>query len=218
MSDLRRRKTARTRLNLARSLSQALSEKDLSTVSVRDLCREAEISEATFFNYFPRKQDLMGYVASLWLLELGWHVQAAADKGRGLQVVEQLFAHSAKTCVRQPGVFRELLIWVAQGGTPASVGQLDALERRLVFPALENIEHVPLQGVDVWMLPQLQAAIEQKVLPENTLLPTLLHSLLSILFGVPLTLLAVDPARVAGMYRQQLSILWAGARAVATAR
>ena len=38
---------------------------------------------------------------------------------------------------------------------------------------------------------------------------------LAILLGVPLLLLSNDPRKVAGMYRQQLALLWAGVRAAA---
>ena len=78
MSALRTRKFARTRLTLARALAQALAAQSLSEVPVKALCQQAEVSEATFFNYFPRKQDLMTYLAHLWLLELSWHAQSAA--------------------------------------------------------------------------------------------------------------------------------------------
>ena len=37
----------------------------------------------------------------------------------------------------------------------------------------------------------------------------------SVRLGVPLALLASDPKKVAGMYRQQLNLLWAGARSAA---
>ena len=52
-------------------------------------------------------------------------------------------------------------------------------------------------------------------LPPNALVPTLLASLLAILLGVPLLLLSSDPRKVAGMYRQQLAMLWAGVRSAA---
>ena len=77
MSELRQKKFARTRLALATVLSNALMVQPLSEISVKALCREAEVSEATFFNYFPGKQNLMGYLAQLWLLELGWQAAAA---------------------------------------------------------------------------------------------------------------------------------------------
>ena len=81
----------------------------------------------------------------------------------------------------------------------------DSLEKRLAFPDLQGIEETPIKGIDTWLAPHLEVAIKQGELPENTLVPLLLGTLLSVLFGVPLTLLASDPARIAPVYRQQLA-------------
>lgn len=216
MSDLRQRKFARTRLALARVLADALGEESFGGIPVKRLCRAAEVSEATFFNYFSRKQDLMTYLGHLWMLELGWHVQHAAAEARtGLPVVTALFAEVARTCERRPGVLAELLAWIARGGSLDSGLEIGDLEKQLAFPALAGIEAVPIKGLDVWLLPQVQAAIAAGDLPENTLVPMLLGALLAILFGVPLTLLGSDPARIAPVYRQQLALLLAGVRASA---
>ena len=218
MSDLRQRKFARTRLALARVLADALGKESFEEIPVKRLCRVAEVSEATFFNYFPRKQDLMTYLAHLWALELGWHVQRAKREAQGMAVVDKLFAEVARTCERRPGVLAELLAWIARGGALNSGLEVSELEKQLAFPELQGIEATPIKGVDAWLLPNLEAAIARGDLPENTLVPLLLNALLSVLFGVPLTLLAVDPARIAAVYRQQLALVLAGARAAAGAR
>lgn len=218
MSDLRQRKFARTRLALARVLADALAEESFAEVAVKRLCRTAEVSEATFFNYFPRKQDLLTYLAHLWLLELGWHVQRAAGEAKGLPVVDKLFAEVARTCERRPGVLAELLAWIARGGGLNNGPDISELEKQLAFPELPGIESVPVQGLDAWLLPQVEAAISRGDLPENTLRPLVLGALLAMLLGVPLTLLGSDPVRIASAYRQQLALVLAGIRATAGAR
>ena len=218
MSDLRQRKFARTRLALARVLADALGDESFAEVAVKRLCRSAEVSEATFFNYFPRKQDLLTYLAHLWLLELGWHVQRAAGEAKGLPVVDKLFAEVARTCERRPGVLAELLAWIARGGGLHTGLDISELEKQLAFPELPGIENVPVQGLDAWLLPQVEAAISRGDLPENTLRPLVLGALLSTLLGVPLTLLGSDPARIGSAYRQQLALVLAGIRAAAGVR
>ncbi len=218
MSELRQKKFARTRLALATVLSNALVEQTLSEISVKALCREAELSEATFFNYFPGKQDLMAYLAQLWLLELGWQAATAARAGPGLSAIQQLFAHSARTCVRRPGLMRELIAWLAHGGSLDAMQELGAFERRLAFPDLEGIDSVTIKGIDALIVPQLETAIRKGELPDNTLIPTLLSLLLAILFGVPLTLLSSHPGKIADLYQQQLQLVWSGARAAAGGR
>jgi AcrR family transcriptional regulator len=218
MAPLREKKFARTRLALAGALAAALSEQSLADVSVKQLCAEAEVSEATFFNYFPSKVDLMAYLAHLWLLELGWHIQHATAQSRGLPAINELFARAAATCAGKPGVFRELLVWIARGGSLDPGLAISDLEKQLAFPNLANIAQTPLKGIDAWLVTELQAELDAGNLPANTLLPTLLAALLTILLGVPLTLLASAPDKVAGMYRQQLALLWAGVKATAGQR
>ncbi|MDH3946821.1 MAG: TetR/AcrR family transcriptional regulator [Chromatiales bacterium] len=215
MSDLRQRKFARTRLNLARVLADALGQQSFDEVSVKQLCRSAEVSEATFFNYFPRKQELLSYLVHLWVIELGWHVQKATEELRGLAVVDALFAEVARTCESRPGVLAEMLAWIARGGSLDSDLQIGELEKQLAYPDLDDIGAVPVKGIDAWLLPPLEAAISNGDLPENTLVPLMLTTLLSVLFGVPLTLLASDPTRIATVYRQQLALVLAGIRAAA---
>ncbi|MGW8311541.1 MAG: TetR/AcrR family transcriptional regulator [Thiogranum sp.] len=216
MSDLRQRKFARTRLALARVLADALARESFAAVPVKQLCREAEVSEATFFNYFGRKQDLMTYLAHLWMLELGWQVQQAVNEGNtGLPAVHRLFAEVARTCERRPGVLAELLAWIARGGELDKGLEISAVEKQLAFPELAGIEAIPVKTPDAWLVPQLQAAIAAGELPENALVTVLLGALLAILFGAPLTLLGSDPGRIASVYRQQLSLLLAGVRAAA---
>jgi len=215
MSDLRQRKFARTRLNLARVLADALGQQSFDEVSVKQLCRSAEVSEATFFNYFPRKQELLTYLVHLWVLELGWHVQKATEELSGLVVVDALFAEVARTCESRPGVLAEMLAWIARGGSLDSDLQIGELEKQLAYPDLDDIGSVPVKGIDAWLLPPLEAAISNGDLPENTLVPLILTTLLSVLFGVPLTLLASDPTRIATVYRQQLALVLAGIRAAA---
>ena len=216
MSELRQRKSARTRLALADALTKALTRHTLAEISVKQLCQEAELSEATFFNYFRRKSDLMAYQAQLWLLELGWHLGNAPPESNGLAAVDLLFSRTAVTCARQPGVFRELIVWLVRGGELSDIDEMAVIDKRLAFPQLEGIENVPVKGVDAWLAPQLDAAMRRQELPDNALLPMTIASLLTILFGVPLTFLAKDPARIASVYRQQLTILWVGIRASAS--
>jgi AcrR family transcriptional regulator len=185
---------------------------------VKALCREAEVSEATFFNYFPSKQELMAYLAQLWLLELGWHAQAAAEVSQGLSAIHQLFAYSARTCASRPGLMQEMIAWLARGGRLDPSIELSAFERSIAFPELEGIETTPVKGVDAWIVPQLEAAMKTGELPKNTLVPTLLSLLLGIVFGVPLTLLSTKPGKIADMYQQQLQLVWSGTRAIALGR
>jgi AcrR family transcriptional regulator len=56
---LRERKKERTRQLLADTARRLFTERGFEQVSVAEIARAAEVSQATVFNYFPNKEDLV---------------------------------------------------------------------------------------------------------------------------------------------------------------
>lgn len=216
---LRERKYFRTRIQLARALRQQLEQVSLEDLNVRDLCDEVEIAEATFYNYFPKKSDLLAYLSQLWSVELAWHgQQALARDGSGLGVVQSVFERAAQQFQTAPGSAGELIAWQARTRQRQAPEPLDQNERRLAFPDQPGIETMEDQRLEQVFATALQRAIDQNELPRNAHLPTTMVALISIFHGVPLALRLSNPAGIGAMYRQQLVILWTGLRAVAGGR
>jgi AcrR family transcriptional regulator len=57
--NLRERKKQQTRRLLGDTARQLFAERGFDRVSVAEVAREADVSEATVFNYFPTKEDLV---------------------------------------------------------------------------------------------------------------------------------------------------------------
>ncbi|RMG31451.1 MAG: TetR/AcrR family transcriptional regulator [Gammaproteobacteria bacterium] len=215
---LRARKFARTRLQLLQALVAELETRSFEEVAVRDLCTRAEVSEATFFNYFPRKSDLLAYLGRVWGLALNWHARQAAAARPGLEAIAAVFEEGARQARTWPGPLGELLAHLASRRARPEIPPLLPIEKRLAWPELDGIEAVPDQGVEVVLSQQLQRAVELGQLPRNTHIPTVMVSLVSLFHGVALALVHSNPAAIAGQYRQQLALLWAGVRGLTGAR
>jgi len=212
---LRERKFARTRLALAAAAMRHLQTAPLDTLSVKSLCDQAQISEATFFNYFPRKDDLVVYLDKLWSLELNWFGGQTAARQHGLAVIEALFRYTAIQIQKKPGVMGEIIAFEARDRARTPRPEIGSVERALAFPDLEGIEQGNHDSLETLLKNSLLQAMQAGELPENTLIPTAMIGLVSIFYGVPLALQHSNPASIGAMYRQQLELLWAGLRGAA---
>jgi AcrR family transcriptional regulator len=212
---LRERKFAKTRLALAEAASHHLEAAPFETLSVKALCERVQISEATFFNYFPKKEDLILYLDRLWTLELNWYGQQAMRQHQGLSVIDALFRYTSIQMQKKPGLMGEIIAHEARSRVRHKSPEITVAERLMAFSDLEGIVSTPDDSLEGLLRGSLQTAIEQGELPENTAIAAAMVGLVSIFYGVPLALQHSNPAAIAAMYRQQLELLWKGLRAAA---
>jgi AcrR family transcriptional regulator len=208
---LREKKFARTRLALAQATTNHLEAAAFETLSVKALCERVQISEATFFNYFPRKEDLIVYLDHLWTLELNWYGLQA-----GLAVIEALFRYTAIQIQKKPGLMGEIIAHEARARERRSGPTITQAERMLAFADLEGIQNLPDDSLETLLRNALQSAIDAGELPVNTAISAAMVALVSIFYGVPLAMQHGNSAAIGAMYRQQLVILWEGLRSVAS--
>lgn len=212
---LRERKFARTRLSLAEAVTNHLEAASFESLSVKSLCERVQISEATFFNYFPKKEDLIVYLDRLWTLELNWYGRQATEQQHGLAVIEALFRYTSIQIQKKPGLMGEIIAHEARARERFDGPEITPAERMIAFSDLDDINSLPDDSLENLLRGSLQAGIDQGELPPNTALAAAMVALVSIFYGVPLAMQHANPAAIGAMYRQQLALLWAGLRAAA---
>ncbi|MBO0713716.1 MAG: TetR family transcriptional regulator [Acidimicrobiales bacterium] len=82
---LRERKKQKTRLLIAETARNLFAERGFEMVSVAEIARAAEVSEATVFNYFPTKEDLVYQGMEVFAQQL---VQAIRERPSGEPVID----------------------------------------------------------------------------------------------------------------------------------
>ena len=82
---LRERKKLRTRQQIADAAWRLFAERGFDEVPVAEIARAAEVSEATVFNYFPTKEDLVFHRMEAFVDEL---LTAIRGRGEGESIVE----------------------------------------------------------------------------------------------------------------------------------
>ncbi len=215
---LRERKFARTKLALLDALLEAVRTRPLEEVPVRELCGTAGVSEASFFNYFARKTDVLVYAVQLWSIEMAWHAVRLSAAGGALSAIEGIFAHTARQVAADPAPMAEIIAGQARMSVRPVFTDVTRAERLLRFPGLEGIETLRGEGLDTLLPPLIARAIGDGELPRGTDRAQVLVALATIFLGAPVVLRRSGAGELERAYRTQLRLLWAGLRTPARER
>jgi AcrR family transcriptional regulator len=205
---LRERKYAATKAALLEAVLARLNDQTLESISVKEVCREVQVSETTFFNYFPSKPAVIFYLVQLWSITAGWEMQQTlAQGGSHLDAICTLFDLTAEQVVQTPGVMGEIVAWQARNRDKVVFTPLTPAEYALHFPDKTDIEQLQAQGIDQLLGAQLHAALQAGELPADSDLPALLLALMAIFFVTPVLLQQRPGADVKDAYRRQLQLV-----------
>jgi len=210
---LRERKFARTKVALLESaMRRVRAGRRLDTISVKEICAEVQVSEATFFNYFPKKSDLLLYYVQLWTVEAG----ARAATLSGLAAIEEIFAFTGQRLGVQPSELLELIVTLASDAGPLSFPDVSVAERAEAFPELSGAleAEVRINISSLFRLYLLQA-VESAQLPAHTNVELAVRTLGALFFGMPLVSHCSGlAAPMDELWAAQLQLVWAGLRAL----
>ncbi len=214
MATQREVNTAKNKRSLVNALLERLKEEAFNTIKISTLCKDAGVSQASFYNYFPQKKDMVVYFIQLWTLETSWYAQRESVSGAGLGVIESIFVRMADSIRKSPEIIGEVIAFQATNELPDEWPPLTDAEKKLAFPELEGIESVEGKGLDSILLPNLQIAVEKGELPESVSLMSLVIALTSLFFGVPILRRHLPTNQLGNIISEQLKLIWAGAHSM----
>ena len=207
---LRERKAARIRYVLIRSCMERMSGSTFESVRIADLCQAAEITEQTFFNYFPNKGLLLSHIILLWGIETEYHIRRFERQSTSLATIEEIFTFTATKIASAPRVAAQLLARQATREGPPRFPEITVADRLLWYPELPGVESIPAVGILGILRPRIRRALDAHEISGSVDPETVLRALYSIFVGVPVLLLWENPSAVDGAFREQLDILWRG--------
>ena len=209
---LRQRKFAQTKLGLLHAATAEMSRTPFELIRLKDLCRKIGISDASFFNYFEKKSDLIAYFIHLWALEMVWHAERLAAGQGGLAAIERIFKLTARQARERPGLLEEIIAQQARLREPTTVSEITLAERLLAFPELDGIDASSASGLHELLPPLLERAVARGELPGTIDREAAMIAIASVFFGTPVTLRSAGKAELESRYLKQLQIVWKGLR------
>ncbi len=145
------------------ALLSRIGSHSIEQIPVKELCAEVEISKATFFKHFPAKSDLLTYFIQLWIIEMAWHAnQAAQAQGSGLEAIGEIFALTVRDAARRIDILLEIIAHQARMPKDLTLPGVSAAERLLRFPDLAGVETLPSEGLKTILPRFLRIAIDKE--------------------------------------------------------
>jgi AcrR family transcriptional regulator len=206
---LREKKFARVRLAILSAGLQLMKERSLADISVREICDVAQVAPATFFNYFPSKEDVLVYYMRLWSIPVTLQCRAVAAQGRVLNAVVTVFDYTAHQMEQDPRLMFEIIAYIAHATEPPHLPSLTRAERLLAFPDLPGAEDVEPQSIDELFTAQLMQAVRIGELPSSFSTEAMALLLKTIFYGIPLAIRREGVSTVRRAYHEALDILLA---------
>jgi AcrR family transcriptional regulator len=205
---IREQKFAETKLAILRYVLKAITEKPLSEISVKEICDEVLISEATFFNYFSKKTDILIYFIQIWTIDMLWVAKRKYGLTSGLQIIERIFEETGKQMLSQPFIMDEIISFMALSRQEPDFKKLTIAEKLIAFPDYTDIEEVEDDQLNSTISDNLKLAISQGELPPNSDFLSLMTGVTSLFFGLPLLYKGPYTQYIPQTYTQQLKRIW----------
>jgi AcrR family transcriptional regulator len=207
---LREKKFARVRLAILSVVLQLMKERSLADISVREICELAQVAPATFFNYFPSKEDVLVYYMQLWSIPVTLQCRAVAAQGTVFDAVAAVFDFTAREMEQHPRLMFEIIAYIAHATESPHPPSLTRAERLLAFPEHPDAEHVEPQTIDELFTTLLQQAVRAGDLSPSVSSEAVALLLKTIFYGVPLATRREGVHTVRHAYHEVLDVLLAG--------
>lgn len=203
-------KTAQNKQKILNSLLARMHKEVFDKIKISDLCTDTNISQASFYNYFPQKSDILVYYIQLWAVEMHWQI-LIERKLIGLNAIDALFNLTAETCATQPQLMAEIVAFQAKSLKIIKVTPLSKADKLVAYPNYQGIETMVVEDLPALLSINIQQAIDAKELPRCSDVGTLIVSLSATFFSVPIMFNQSPLADIQAAYQQQLSLFRLGA-------
>ena len=206
----RQKKYAKTKIALLDALLKELEKKSLSEIMIKDLAKDAEVSEPTFFNYFDSKLDMLVYFIQLWSIDMNALAQSSELKCKSyVTTIKDIFRQTSLQITKHPQLMLEIIAFQAQGLKLKS-HTITVAEKWLFFPETAKVENIEGMGLESILPPLITKAIQAGELDKSTDTELVFLTLSSLFFGTALLILKKSTEAYPKYLEAQLNQLFKG--------
>ncbi|QOR36316.1 TetR/AcrR family transcriptional regulator [Clostridium sp. 'deep sea'] len=203
---LRQKNKARIKLNVLDSMLLLLEDCSFEELKVSDICERAAVSRVTFYSYFPKKEDLLGYYVTVWCFKLA--VNLFINPKRGKHALLCFFEEVVET----PKVLILTIMRFLANGAYENYNKLSDAEKALMYPNKQYVFDIRILGLDEIFRKHISEAITDGELDPRTNPAETAIMLNSVLFGTVLSAHMYGITDVHSLYKKNLDMLYLGAK------
>ena len=204
---LREVKHARTKITLMNAFIERLRNSRFEDISIKDVCQSAEISEGTFFNYFPGKIDVINYYVNLMTMKVILKAQKRTPPDRYIPLLNAFFEEIADEFAKINIKYELISIMIVQRERPKRVA-IPVIEKHLFFPDLAGIEDMSPISIDEFFKKCIVGALKTGEFSKSVNSDNALVSLLTIMVGTMIAVKFDDVKNFKYQSIRQLQLLW----------
>jgi AcrR family transcriptional regulator len=206
---LRERKYAKSKISLARAFIERLKTHRFEEISITELCASTDVSEGTFFNYFPQKLDLIHYIGALSGIHVIWKTHQKADKDCYLSLIDTVFDYMSEN-FKNHNLVANIASTIIRQKQLHHVIKITRAEKYFAFPGCAGIEDINPPSIlfEDYFEEILKKAVKNMELPETTDVYDAVLFLKTIMAGIPLAIKREKIKDLKFWNRKMLKLLW----------
>jgi AcrR family transcriptional regulator len=139
----RERKKEETRERIFKAACKLFRDKGFEATTIDDIAEKADVAKGTFFNYFPRKEAVLGFLSEMWIEEAERKVgDILGSKGPASERIRDMFVDFAGFYEEDP----QLAHYVVAESTRRFTDDCDDMCQRWDDLGVRVMEHLQDNG------------------------------------------------------------------------
>ncbi|MDD4956784.1 MAG: TetR/AcrR family transcriptional regulator [Candidatus Omnitrophica bacterium] len=209
---LRERKQAKTKVLLAQEFLNSLKDTKYEDVPIRSICERAEVSEGTFYNYFPQKADIFNYILTLYDAKSIMEADEVVSRKDPIKWIEKFFGNIVGIMLSLGNMTNEIFAVILKERFKPQKISIPHLEFLYMFPEMEGKGAMRDISHEDCLEEIANEAILKGLIKDTFTKRDMVTYLKSILGGLPFMRIVYKDEEIANIVSKQLLIFWNGVR------